>query len=190
VLKQNVEYLTSTVVTIVFSILYGILEYYWIITDRDVPFRYGNQPIFLGFNTYHLTIMLPILILVAFGPFFDDLFLKLNPMIEKWYTSFLGGATTFFAMMIEDITWFVCRVVNPLKLDGLANKWIQIAGPDGKPEWTARWAYLAFDGNAVPIWYFLVAIFSIASWAFIFTRKSGKEFARKLVAGFARKYRR
>ena len=179
--KQNIEYVTSTIVTITFAILYGILEYYWIITDRDVPFRYGHEPIFLGFNTYHLAIMLPILVLVAFDPFFDDLFFKMNPVIEKWYTSFLGGATTVFAVMIEDITWFTCRVLNPLAGDDYAHKWIQVVGPKGEPEWTARWAYLALGGDALPVWYLIVIVFTIASWAFIFTHTSAKEFIKKRV---------
>lgn len=59
--------LPSIVVTISFAVLYGILEYYWIVTDRDVPFRYRHGPIFLGFYLYHLVIMFPVLLIVRFS---------------------------------------------------------------------------------------------------------------------------
>jgi hypothetical protein len=76
------EYLASIFVTLSFAVLYGVLEYYWIITDRYVPFRYGHGPIFLGFYLYHLGIMFPILMIVGFSPLINDL-LGASRVVEK-----------------------------------------------------------------------------------------------------------
>lgn len=188
--KRNAEYLFPTLVTILFSVLYGTLEYYWIITDRDVPFRYGNQPVLFGqFNTYHIYIMFPLFILVAFGPFLDDWIIKANPLIEKWYTFFLGGATVGFAALLEDITWFFVRVINPLKIDTLGGKWIQswtANSPsesfcrkltDGSyvcTEWTAQRGFVNIAGVIVPYWYIIVGLISAVIWFFVFRHISGR----------------
>jgi len=188
--KQNAEYLFATLVTLLFSVLYGILEYYWIITDRDVPFRYGNQPVLFGqFNTYHIYVMFPIFILVAFSPFLDDLVVKANPVIEKWYTAFLGVATVGFAVLLEDATWFLSRVVNPLRADTFAGKWIQ-SWMDNYPsepfcrkltdgnyvciEWTAQRGFVDIAGVVIPYWYIVVGSISVVVWFFVFRHLSGR----------------
>lgn len=160
-LKHNLEYLTSIGVTLGFSILYGVLEYYWIITDRDVPFRYGHEPVFLGFQLYHLAVMLPIFTLVGLSPFIDDL-IGTSARIEKWYTATLGLATTIFVVMLEDIVWFASRVVRPLSLDPLRGAWIQPS------DWTARLGYVQIPGGAIPLWYFVVSAITIAAWDIVF----------------------
>jgi hypothetical protein len=116
--KHIREYLITIIVTLSFAVLYGVLEYYWIITDRDVPFRYGHGPIFLGFQLYHLVIMFPILLIVGFSSLMDDI-LGTSRVIEMGYTTALGAATTLFSIMLEDITWFLCRTIKPLSSDQL-----------------------------------------------------------------------
>ena len=126
------EYFTSIATTLFFAFLYGVLEYYWISTSKDVPFRYGNGPIFLGFYLYHVEVMFPILLIVGFSPLIDDILGTGNKVRERSFTLALGSATTLFSIMLEDITWFSCRTVDPLPLDPLAGKWIQPS------DWTAR----------------------------------------------------
>ena len=159
--RQNLEYLTSIGITLVFAALYGILEYYWIITDRDVPFRYGHEPVFLGFQLYHIVIMLPILFLVGFAPFVDDL-IGTSAIVEKRYTVALGFATTVFAIMLEDIVWFLCRLLNPLPMDSLAGSWIQAS------DWTARWNSVVVPRGVIPTWYFIIAFFAVVVWVAVF----------------------
>jgi surface polysaccharide O-acyltransferase-like enzyme len=126
------EYATSITATLLFAVFYGILEYYWIVTSKDVPFRYGNGHVFLGFYFYHLEIMFPILLIVGFSPLIADILGTGNKVREKSYTAALGAATTLFSIMLEDITWFLCRTIDPLPLDALPGKWIQPS------DWTAR----------------------------------------------------
>jgi hypothetical protein len=167
----RLEYLTSIVVTLTFAILYGVLEYYWIITDRDVPFRYGNAPIFLGFYLYHIAVMMPILFLVGFAPLIDDL-IGTSQIIEKWYTAALGFATTVFAVMLEDITWFLARVLNPLSMDPLGGQWIQAT------DWTATWGSIPFPGGVIPTWYCLIAVFAGVMWICVFRHEAIRSDAR------------
>lgn len=155
-----------------FAVLYGMLEYYWIITDRDVPFRYGHEPVFLGFQLYHIVIMLPILFLVGFAPFIDDL-IGASAIVEKRYTVALGFGTTVFAIMLEDTVWFLCRLLNPLSMDSLGGLWIQAY------DWTARWHYVAIAGEVIPTWYFMVAFFAVVVWAAVFMHWS-KQTVREL----------
>ncbi len=181
-LKHNLEYLTSIGITLSFSILYGILEYYWIITDRDVPFRYGHEPVFLGFQLYHIAVMLPIFTLVGLSPFLDD-WIGTSARIEKWYTTTLGFATTIFAVMLEDIVWFTSRVLRPLPLDQLGGKWIQSS------DWTARWSYVDIGGGVIPTWYFIVAILTFTAWFIVFrhwTSQRLKSFAAEVVVKLQR----
>lgn len=155
--RHILEYLASIIITLSFAVLYGILEYYWIITDRDVPFRYGHGPVFLGFELYHVAIMFPILLIVGFSPFIDDL-LGTSKVIEKGYTAALGAASTVFSVMLEDIVWFLCRTVRPLPLDQLGGKWIQAS------DWTARWSYLTIPGGVIPTWYVMIVIATVPVW--------------------------
>ncbi len=155
--RHILEYLMSIIITLSFASLYGVLEYFWIITDRDVPFRYGHGPIFLGFELYHIAILFPILLIVGFSPFIDD-FLGTSKVIEKRYTAALGAATTTFSVMVEDIVWFVSRVLRPLPFDPLGGKWIQPS------DWTARWGYLSIPGGVVPTWYIIIGLISLLIW--------------------------
>jgi len=166
-LRHNLEYLTSIAVTLAFAVLYGVLEYYWIITDRDVPFRYGHAPIFLGFQLYHIAIMLPILFLVGLAPFIDD-WIGTSVIVEKRYTGTLGFATTVFAVMLEDVVWFLCRLFNPLPLDSLGMKWIQPS------DWTARWHYFVIPGGVIPTWYLFVSFFAVVVWVAVFRHWSSE----------------
>ncbi len=171
------EYLTSIAVTLSFAGLYGMLEYYWIITDRDVPFRYGHGPIFLGFQLYHLVIMFPILMIVGFSPLIADI-LGTSVVVEKRYTAALGAATTLFSIMLEDITWFLCRTILPLPLDPLAGKWIQPS------DWTARWSYLSIPGGALPSWYTIVVLIAVPAWVAVlrhWSRQSFKVFTSRVL---------
>jgi len=158
------EYVTSIATTLLFAVLYGILEYYWIVTSKDVPFRYGHGPIFLGFCLYHLEIMFPILLIVGFSPLIADILGTGNKVREKGFTAALGAATTLFSIMLEDISWFLCRTVNPLPLDPLAGKWIQSS------DWTARGSlgYVSIPGGVIPSWYIIVAIVAVLVWAAVF----------------------
>jgi hypothetical protein len=187
---QNREYIAATLVTLAFSVLYGVLEYYWIVTDRDVPFRYGNQPIFLGqFNMYHITIMFPLFIIAAFAPLIDDLVVKSNPIIEKWYTFFLGMAGFGFAILVEDITWFLSRLINPLQADPLGGRWIQswtasyasaafcrqqAGGIYVCTEWTAQRGFIQIGQVVIPYWYIVVGFLAAVVWFMIFKRVSEK----------------
>jgi hypothetical protein len=163
------EYLVSIAVTLSFAILYGILEYYWIITNRDVPFRYGHGPIFLGFYLYHLEIMFPLLTIVGCSSLIDDI-LGTSRVIEKAYTAALGAATTLFSIMLEDITWFLCRTIDPLPLDPLAGKWIQPS------DWTARWSYVSIPGGALPSWYIIVVLIAVLAWVAVLRHWSKQSF--------------
>ena len=158
------EYVTSIATTLLFAVLYGILEYYWIVTSKDVPFRYGSGPVFLGFYLYHLEVMLPILLIVGFSPLIADILGTGNKVREKGFTFALGCATILFSIMLEDITWFSCRSVDPLPLDPLAGKWIQPS------DWTARGSlgYLSIPGGVIPSWYIIVAIIAVLIWAAVF----------------------
>jgi hypothetical protein len=174
--RRNLEYLTNIGITLTFAVLYGVLEYYWIITDRDVPFRYGHAPVFLGFQLYHIAIMLPILFLVGFAPFIDD-WVGTSAVVEKRYTGALGFATTVFAIMLEDIVWFLSRLFNALPMDPLGGKWIQPS------DWTARWHYVPILEGVMPTWYFTVALFAIVVWVAVF-RHWSKQTIQELRARF------
>ena len=156
------EYATSIATTLLFAVFYGILEYYWIVTSKDVPFRYGNGPVFLGFYLYHLEIMFPILLIVGFSPLIDDILGTGNKVREKSYTAALGAATTLFSIMLEDITWFLCRTIDPLPLDALPGKWIQAS------DWTARGGYLSIPGGVIPSWYIIVVFVTVLVWIAVF----------------------
>jgi len=156
------EYATSIATTLLFAVFYGILEYYWIVTGKDVPFRYGNGPVFLGFYLYHLEIMFPILLIVGFSPLIDDILGTGNKVREKSYTAALGAATTLFSIMLEDITWFLCRTIDPLPLDALPGKWIQAS------DWTARGGYLSIPGGVIPSWYIIVVFVTVLVWIAVF----------------------
>ena len=156
------EYATSIATTLLFAVFYGILEYYWIVTGKDVPFRYGNGPVFLGFYLYHLEIMFPILLIVGFSPLIDDILGTGNKVREKSYTAALGAATILFSIMLEDITWFLCRTIDPLPLDVLPGKWIQPS------DWTARGGYLSIPSGVIPSWYIIVVFVTVPVWVTIF----------------------
>ncbi len=156
--KHHQEYLVNILIVLSFAALYGFLEYYWIAPTRDVPFRYGHEPLILGFYMYHIFPMLFIFALVGLSSFIDD-WLGTSAKIEKRYTGVLAIASTLFAVMFEDIAWFVCRLVNPLAGDPLARMWIQSS------DWTARWTYLPIPGGVIPGWYFVVACIAIVLWA-------------------------
>jgi Na+-driven multidrug efflux pump len=158
------EYATSIIFTLAFAVFYGVLEYYWIVTNKDVPFRYGHGPIFLGFYDYHIFVMFPILLIVGFSPLIADILGTGNKVREKSYTAALGVATTLFSIMLEDITWFFCRTIHPLPLDTLAGKWIQPS------DWTARGpiGYLSIPGGVIPSWYIIVAFVTVLIWAAVF----------------------
>lgn len=195
--KRTAEYLFPTLVTLAFSVWYGVLEYYWVDTNRAVPFRYGNQTILFGqFSTYHVYVMFPIFIFVAFGPFLDDLIVKVNPVIEKWYTFFLGGATVGFAALLEDVTWFISRVLNPHEGEGFPGKWIQswtansasapfcsklANGTYGCTEWTAQRGFFDIGGVIIPYWYVIVGLLSGLIWFFVFKHLSGRDILYRIL---------
>jgi hypothetical protein len=72
------------------------------------------------------------------------------------------------AVWFEDISWFVFRTISPLNGDPLGGKWIQVVGVDKLPDWTARWGYIAFGGNALPYWYVITAILLALAYFFVF----------------------
>lgn len=158
------EYATSITTTLLFAVLYGILEYYWIVTGKNVPFRYGQGPVFLGFYLYHISIMFPILLIVGFSPLIADILGTGNKVREKSYTTALGVATTLFSIRLEDITWFLCRTIRPLPSDPLAKKWIQPS------DWTARGplGYLSIPGGVIPSWYIIVVFVTVLLWIAVF----------------------
>jgi hypothetical protein len=111
--------------------------------------------------------MLAIFGLVGFLPLLDDILFKFKRYeIEKLRTSLLGLANVWIAVWFEDIFWFFCRVVAPLTGDPLGGKWIQIVGVGGLPDWTARWGYFGFGGNALPYWY-VISAFLLALGYFV-----------------------
>lgn len=164
------EYRTSVVASLVFAILYAYLEYYYILQARPgLPFRYAYTPIFLGFYWYHVFPMLPIFGLVGFLPLLDDILFKFKPyQLEKIRTGLLGFANIWMAVWFEDIFWFLFRLADPLNGDPLGGKWIQVVGVDGLPDWTARWGYVAFGGNALPYWYVITAMLLALSYFVVF----------------------
>ncbi len=164
------EYRTSVIASLVFAILYGYLEYYYILQARPgLPFRYAYTPIFLGFYWYHIFPMMPIFGLVGFLPLLDDILFKFRPnQVEKIRTGLLGCANIWLAVWFEDIFWFLFRMANPLNGDPLGGKWIQVVGVDGLPDWTARWGYFAFNGNALPYWYVITAILLALAYFMVF----------------------
>lgn len=158
------EYASSITTTLLFAVLYGVLEYYWIVTGKNVPFRYGHGPLILGFYLYHISIMFPILLIVGFSPLIADILGTGNKVVEKSYTAALGVATTLFSIMLEDITWFLCRTIQPLPSDPLAGKWIQSS------DWTARGpiGYLSIPSGVIPSWYIIVVFVTVLLWIAVF----------------------
>ena len=166
------EYRTSVIASLVFAMLYGYLEYYYILQSRPgLPFRYAYTPVFLGFYWYHIFPMMPMFGLVGFLPFLDDIIFKFRPhQVEKIRTGLLGCANIWLAVWFEDIFWFLFRVTDPLNGDPLGGKWIQVVGVDRLPEWTARWGYFPFDGNALPYWYVITTILLAIAYFVVFFR--------------------
>jgi hypothetical protein len=113
--------------------------------------------------------MLVIFGLVGFLPLLDDILFKFRPQsVEKLRTGILGIANISLAVWLEDICWFGCRMVWPLEGDPLGGKWIQVAGVDGLPEWTARMGYFAFGANALPYWYVIAAFLLTLAYLVVF----------------------
>jgi hypothetical protein len=110
--------------------------------------------------------MLPIFGLVGFLPLLDDILFKFKPyQIEKLRTGLLGLANVWMAVWFEDIFWFVFRTNDPLTGDPLGGK---VVGVRGFLDWTARWGYFAFRGNALPYWYVITAVLLALAYFVVF----------------------
>ena len=184
------EYRTSVAASAVFAFLYGYLEYYYILQSRPgLPFRYAYTPIFLGFYWYHIFPMLPIFGLIGFLPLLDDILFKFKPrQVEKLRTGILGLVNLWLAVWFEDMFWFTFRLVDPLTGDPLGGKWIQVVGVGGLPDWTARWGYFDFGGNALPYWYVISALLLAVAYYVVFFRPQLLERIRAyFVGGYERR---
>jgi hypothetical protein len=115
----------------------------------------------------------------------DDILFKFRPdQVEKIRTGLLGCANIWLAVWFEDIFWFLFRIASPLVRDSLGGKWIQVVGVDGLPEWTARWGYFAFNGNAVPYWYVISTIILSICYCIVFFKPD--LLSRKRLQGLGR----
>ncbi|RME85181.1 MAG: hypothetical protein D6785_04750 [Planctomycetota bacterium] len=153
--------LCSIGTAIIFGAIYGVIEYYAIQEKAGYPFPKGA---FLEkFSFYHIWMMAPIFLLVAFAPLFPFLWAEK----KKWPYLLAGVANFFLAVTVEDGFWFICRVLYPLKEDSLGGQWIQ------KGEWTARWGSLELGFGVIPWWYFGVIVF--VGFLYFISFKSIKE---------------
>ena len=144
------EYLTSIVGSILFAVAYSFIEYYTHLWDLYLPFPKFQVWVL---SSYQLIYMLPVLLLVVFLPFLDDL-LDIHGERRAILETFILGIANFTLLILtEDITYFLpWRCIKPRPNDPLAYKWIT---PD---DWTCKVMGYIDVSIIIPCWYILAII--------------------------------
>ena len=137
---------------VLFSFAMAYLEYNFVLFDV-LPYREAVQPSFGSWYAYHFVFFLPVLMWVGFQPFISQLLLKASSS-EAFRKAFaLGLAGLFLGVILEDVGWFLFRLLAPLSSDPLAHQWIR------STDYTSSViGYATIAGAVIPLWYFVLLI--------------------------------
>lgn len=99
--KHSAEYITSSIGSFIFGVLYGVLECYMDWRKVEESFSWIE---FKGFNAYHFFILLPLFLLIGFYPLIDDLILKLKDERFVLSSTLFCFGNVILSLLVEDIT--------------------------------------------------------------------------------------
>ena len=148
--ELNYKYVVTIIEVVFTSILFAGLEYNYILLDA-LPHREARQPLIGVFYYYHLGIIIPLTSLVAFQPFIQEIISKTRSSLSLRMTFALGVGSLLLGLILEDVGWFIFRLLAPLSSDPLAYQWIR------PTDYTASIiGYFRIFGVVVPLWYLIL----------------------------------
>ncbi|MCL5067771.1 MAG: hypothetical protein M1368_05390 [Thaumarchaeota archaeon] len=154
--RVKLAYLVSLFSVLLVSVLFGYLEYNFVEVS-NVPLREARQPLIGIFYSYQLGIFFPIIAIVAFSQFLQELTSRAASMWSIKQTLALGAAGFLLGVLLEDISWFAFRAFAPVSSDPLAHHWILPSDPSAY-----SLGYANIFGGIVPLWYIVIGSPAIA----------------------------